>query len=46
MSDETSWELDKGYVIPKLVDVSVGLTLVGSSVHSENSTKTLYDYGA
>ena len=46
MSDEASWETDKNYTIPKLVDISVGLTLVGSSVHSENSTKTLYDYGA
>ena len=46
MSDEASWDTDKNYTIPKLVDISVGLTLVGSSVHSENSTKTLYDYGA
>ena len=45
MSDEASWETDKNYTIPKLVDISVGLTLVGDSIHSENSTKKLYDYG-
>ena len=46
MSDEASWEIDTNYTIPKLVDISVGLTLVGDAVHSENSTSTLYDYGA
>jgi len=45
MSDETSWETDTNYTIPKLVDISVGLTLVGDAVHNENSTSTLYDYG-
>ena len=45
MSDETSWETDKKYTIPKLVDISIGLTLVGDSIHSENSTSNLYDYG-
>ena len=45
MSDETAWETDKHYTIPKLVDISIGLTLVGDSVHSENSTPNLYDYG-
>ena len=45
MSDETAWETDKDYTIPKLVDISIGLTLVGDSVHSENSTSNLYDYG-
>lgn len=45
MSDEASWEIDKNYTIPKLVDIQVGLTLVGDSVHNENSTDTLYDYG-
>ena len=45
ISDEVSWELDTNYVIPKLIDISVGLTLVGSAVHSENSTPTLYSYG-
>ena len=45
MSDETSWETDKNYTIPKLVDISIGLTLVGDSIHSENSTSNLYDYG-
>ena len=45
MSDETAWELDKNYVIPKLVDISIGLTLVGNSVHNENSTSKLYGYG-
>lgn len=45
MSDEASWEIDKNYTIPKLVDISVGLTLVGDSVHNENSTDNLYDYG-
>ena len=46
MSDEASWETQPTYTIPRLIDVSVGLTVVGSSVHSEKSTKTLYDYGA
>jgi hypothetical protein len=45
MSDETAWETDKNYTIPKLVDISIGLTLVGDSIHSENSTPNLYDYG-
>ena len=45
MSDDASWEIDKDYTIPKLVDISVGLTLVGDSIHSENSTSNLYDYG-
>ena len=45
MSDEASWEIDKNYTIPKLVDIQVGLTLVGNSVHNEDSTDTLYDYG-
>ena len=46
MSDEASWETQPTYTIPRLIDVSVGLTVVGSAVHSEKSTKTLYDYGA
>jgi hypothetical protein len=45
MSDEAAWEIDTNYTIPKLVDISVGLTLVGDAVHNENSTSTLYDYG-
>ena len=45
MSDDASWELDTNYVLPKLVDISVGLTLVGNAIHSENSTPTLYSYG-
>ena len=45
MSDDASWEIDKNYTIPKLVDIQVQLTLVGDSIHSENSTDTLYDYG-
>ena len=45
MSDDASWEIDKDYTIPKLVDISVGLTLVGDSIHSENSTSNVYDYG-
>jgi len=45
MSDETAWELDTNYVLPKLVDISIGLTLVGNAIHSENSTPTLYSYG-
>ena len=44
MSDEASWETDRNYTIPKLVDIQVGLTLVGDSIHNENSTSTLYDY--
>jgi hypothetical protein len=44
MSDEVSWDIRKDITIPRFVDVSVGLTLVGDAVHSENSTPNLYDF--
>ena len=44
MSDEVSWDIRKDITIPRFVDVSVGLTLVGDAVHSENSTANLYDF--
>ena len=43
--DDISWETDRNYTIPKMIDIQVGLTLVGDSIHSENSTPNLYDYG-